>query len=58
MVSSYLMVGIGQVVTLEIPACKLRGVNIALEKTAWLRMEFYPACDFKDGLGHPANRNP
>ena len=52
------MVGIGQVVTLEIPACKLRGVNIALEKTAWLRMEFYPACDFKDGLGHPANRNP
>ena len=29
------MMGIGQVVTLEIPACKLHDVNVALEKIAW-----------------------
>ena len=35
MVSWYVMMGIGQVVTLEVPASKLRDVNVALEKTAW-----------------------
>ena len=64
MVSSYVMMGIGQVVTLEIPACKSRDVNVALEKIAWkaLRTEFYPACDLypviRDGLANPAKRNP
>lgn len=63
-VCSYVMMGIGQVVTLEIPACKLRDVNVALEKIAWkaLRAEFYPACDLylviKDRLANPAGRNP
>ena len=63
MVSSYVMMGIGQVVTLEIRPCKLRDVNVALEKTAWkaLRTEFYPACDLylviKDRLANPAKRN-
>jgi hypothetical protein len=43
-VSWYVMMGIGQVVTLEVPASKLRDVNVALEKTAWkaFRTEFYP----------------
>ena len=38
------MMGIGQVVTLEGPALKLRDVNVALEKTARkaFRTEFYP----------------
>jgi hypothetical protein len=46
-VSWYVMMGIGQVVTLEVPASKLRDVNIALEKTAWkaFRTEFYPTYD-------------
>ena len=64
MVSSYVMMGIGQVVTLEIPACKSRDVNVALEKIAWkaFRKEFYPDCDLylviKDGLANRAKRNP
>ena len=43
-VSWYVMMGIGQVVTLEGPALKLRDVNVALEKTARkaFRTEFYP----------------
>jgi hypothetical protein len=63
-VSSYAMMDIGQVVALEIPACKLRDVNVAFEKTAWkaLRKEFYPDCDLylviKDGLANRAKRNP
>jgi hypothetical protein len=63
-VSWYVMMDIGQVVTLEIPASKLRDMNVALEKTAWnaFRTEFYPACDLylviKDRLANPAMRNP
>ena len=62
MVSSYVMMGIGQVVTLEIQACKLRDASVAFEKTARkaLGTEFYPACDLhlviKDRLA--AKRNP
>lgn len=39
--------GIGQIVTLEVPAAKLRDVNLAIEKTAWkaFRTEFYPTYD-------------
>jgi hypothetical protein len=41
--------GIGQIVTLRVPAGKLREVNVALENTAWgpYRTEFFPAYDYK-----------
>jgi hypothetical protein len=42
-VSWYVMMGIGQVVTLRVPADRLREVNRAIEQTAWsgYRTEFY-----------------
>ena len=48
-VSWYVMMGIGQVVTLRVPADRLREVNRALERTAWgaYRTEFYPTYDLK-----------
>ncbi len=48
-VSWYVMMGIGQVVTLRFPAERLREVNVALERTAWgpYRTEFYPTYDYK-----------
>ncbi|MDN7181185.1 hypothetical protein M0D69_24960 [Caballeronia sp. SEWSISQ10-4 2] len=48
-VSWYVMMGIGQVVTLRVPADKLREVNRAIENTAWggYRTEFYPTYDYK-----------
>ena len=48
-VSWYVMMGIGQVVTLKVPADKLREVNRAIENTAWggYRTEFYPTYDYK-----------
>lgn len=48
-VSWYVMMGIGQVVTLRVPADKLRDVNRAIETTAWggYRTEFYPTYDYK-----------
>ena len=48
-VSWYVMMGIGQVVTLRLPASRLREVNRILENTAWgsYRTEFYPTYDFK-----------
>ena len=48
-VSWYVMMGIGQVVTLRFPAERLREVNRAIERTAWgaYRTEFYPTYDFK-----------
>ena len=47
-VSWQVLMGIGQVVTLEVPASKLRDVNVALEKTAWkaFRTKFYPTYDY------------
>jgi hypothetical protein len=44
-----IMMGIGQVVTLRLPASRLAEVNLALENTAWgsYRTEFYPTYDFK-----------
>ncbi|MBW8190554.1 hypothetical protein K0504_05850 [Neiella marina] len=59
-VSWYVMMGIGQVVTLEVPAHKLREVNLAVEKTAWkaFTVEFYPTYNlypvFKDRLSNKA----
>ncbi|MGA2551667.1 MAG: hypothetical protein ABSF50_16080 [Burkholderiaceae bacterium] len=49
-VSWYVMMGIGQVVVLRVPADKLRDVNVALENTAWgaFRTEFYPTYDYKE----------
>jgi hypothetical protein len=48
-VAWYVMMGIGQVVTLRVPPDKLREVNLAIEKKAWgaFRTEFYATYDFK-----------
>lgn len=48
-VSWYVMMGIGQVVTLKLPAEKLRDVNRAIEESAWgaYTTEFYPTYDFR-----------
>ena len=47
--SWYVMMGIGQVVTLKVPASRLREVNRAIEHSAWggYRTEFYPTYDYK-----------
>jgi hypothetical protein len=49
-VSWYVMMGIGQVVTLRVPADRLREVNRAIEQTAWggYRTEFYATYDYKN----------
>jgi len=60
-VSWYVMMGIGQVVTLEVPAHKLREVNLAIESSAWkaFSTEFYPTYNLypvlKDKLKNKAN---
>jgi len=48
-VSWYVMMGVGQVVTLRLPASRLREVNRLFENTAWgaYRTEFYPTYDYK-----------
>ena len=48
-VSWYIMMGIGQVVTLRFPAARLREVNRVIENSAWgaYRTEFYPTYDYK-----------
>jgi opacity protein-like surface antigen len=48
-VSWYVMMGIGQVVTLRFPAERLREVNRAVEQSAWggYHTEFYPTYDYK-----------
>jgi len=48
-VSWYVMMGIGQVVTLKVPAARLREVNLAIENSAWgaFRTEFYPTYDYQ-----------
>ena len=45
--SWYVMMGIGQVVTIRVPPARLREVNRAVEQTAWkaFRTEFYPTYD-------------
>jgi hypothetical protein len=47
-VSWYIMMGIGQVVTLRMPPEKLREVNVSIEKGAWgaFSTEFYPTYDY------------
>jgi hypothetical protein len=53
-VSWYVMMGVGQVVTLRVPANRLREVNRAIETTAWggYRTEFYPTYDYKAQAQH------
>jgi hypothetical protein len=48
-VSWYVMMGIGQVVTLRVPPDKLREVNLVVENGAWgaYRTDFYPTYDYK-----------
>jgi hypothetical protein len=48
-VSWYIEMGMGQVITLRLPASRLREVNRVLEDTAWgaYRTEFYPTYDYK-----------
>ncbi|MBV8925973.1 MAG: hypothetical protein JOZ74_11455 [Bradyrhizobium sp.] len=48
-VSWYVMMGVGQVVTLRLPASRLREVNRILESSAWgaYHTEFYPTYDYK-----------
>ncbi len=48
-VSWYVMMGIGQVVTLRVPPEKLRAVNLVIEQSAWgaYRSEFYATYDFR-----------
>ncbi len=47
--SWYVTMGIGQVITLRLPASRIREVNRVLEDTAWgaYRTEFYPTYDYK-----------
>ena len=47
-ISWYVMMGIGQVVTLKVPAAKLREVNLVIEQNAWgtFSTEFYATYDF------------
>ncbi len=46
--SWYVMMGIGHVVTIKVPASRLREVNMVVEKRAWkaFTTEFYPTYDF------------
>lgn len=47
-VSWYVMMGIGQVVTLRVPPARLREVNRLIEQEGWgaYRTEFYPTYDY------------
>ena len=47
--SWYVVMGIGQVVTLRFPPDRLREINRILEQTAWggYRTEFFPTYDYK-----------
>ena len=53
-VSWYVMMGIGQVVTLRVPPAKLRDVNLAIEQCAWgaFDTEFFPTYDFRPVWEH------
>ena len=48
-VSWYVMMGIGQVVTVRLPPEKLRELNRLIEQKAWggYRTDFYPTYDFR-----------
>jgi hypothetical protein len=46
-ISWYVMMGIGQVVTVKIPASELRNLNMSVEQSVWgaFSTEFYPTYD-------------
>lgn len=48
--SWYVVMGLGQVITLKIQPKDLRRLNLAVEKSAWgaFKTEFYPTYEFKD----------
>jgi hypothetical protein len=48
-ISWYVLMGVGQVVTLRFPSEKLRDINQLIEKEAWggYRTEFYPTYDYR-----------
>lgn len=48
-ISWYVMMGIGHVVTIKVPSSRLREVNTVIEKRAWkaFTTEFYTTYDFK-----------
>ncbi len=48
-VSWYVVMGIGQVVTLRVPPDRLRDVNLAVENAGWgaYRTEFYATYDYR-----------
>ena len=53
-VSWYVTMGIGQVITLRLPASRIREINRVLEDTAWgpYRTEFFVSYDYRNvGLG-------
>ena len=53
-VSWYVTMGIGQVITLRLPATRIREINRVLEDTAWgpYRTEFFVSYDYKAvGMG-------
>jgi len=62
-ISWYVMMGIGQVVTLEVPPKNLRDVNLAIERSGWkaYRTEFYPTYDLypvlQDSLKNKSTKN-
>ncbi|ADV47595.1 hypothetical protein I2486_00945 [Cellulophaga sp. E16_2] len=53
-VNWYVVMGIGQMVVLELPASKLKEVNLAIERTAWkaFRSEVYPTYDLYPIIEH------
>lgn len=59
-VSWYVMMGIGQVVTLKFPASKLREVNLTLENGAWgaFNTSFYPTYDYMPVWKSQQNKKP
>ena len=53
-VSWYVTMGIGQIITLRLPASRIREINRVLEDTAWgpYRTEFFVSYDYKAvGMG-------
>jgi hypothetical protein len=59
-VSWYVMMGVGQVVTLRFPAEKLRDINQVIEREAWggYRTEFYPTYDYRALYQLEQSKNP
>jgi hypothetical protein len=59
-VSWYVMMGVGQVVTLKFPASRLREVNLTLENGAWGAFDtsFYPTYDYMPIYKSQQNKKP